>query len=168
MKTLTLFIALITLVSCSAPWHLQKAINKQPDIIKVVPDTVTRFINSVDTTYTDNGTVIRETIIEVKEVVNTVYIQPKSKYDYKSEKDSLKHALAMEKEKTKQAKAKGKEDVKKERIKARESIKKIREYERSKRVKERQENKRYGWIWWVLIFVLIIAFVLYVFKKILL
>jgi hypothetical protein len=168
MKTLSLFIALITLVSCSAPWHLQKAIDKQPDIINVVPDTVTKYIKSVDTTYTDTGTVIRETIIEVKEVVNTVYIQPKSRYDYKAERDSLKHALAMEREKTKQAKAKGKEDVKKERIRARELIKKAKEYEHTKRVKERQENKRYGWIWWIVIFVLIISFLLYLFRKLLL
>jgi hypothetical protein len=135
MKT-ALFTALLILSACSAPWHLQKAIKKQPDIIQVIPDTVTTLVNFRDTIWTERGYIVRDTLIEVKTVTNTVYIQPKSRFDYKAERDSLHHALAMEKQATKQA-----------RIQARQEIKNTKVEQRTKRTEIRQENRSNWWVW---------------------
>jgi hypothetical protein len=135
MKT-ALFTALLILSACSAPWHLQKAIKKQPDIIQVIPDTVTTWVNVKDTIWTKEGYLVRDTLIEIKTVTNTVYIQPKSRFDYKAERDSLRHVLAMEKQHIKQA-----------RLQTREAIKKAKEYERTKRTEIRVENRSNWWVW---------------------
>jgi hypothetical protein len=131
-----LFTALLILSACSAPWHLQKAIKKQPDIIQVIPDTVTTLVNFRDTIWTERGYIVRDTLIEVKTVTNTVYIQPKSRFDYKSERDSLRHALAMEKQATKQA-----------RIQARQEIKNTKVEQRTKRTEIRAKNRSNWWVW---------------------
>jgi hypothetical protein len=146
MKKITIILVLI-LSACSAPWHLQKAIKKQPDIIQVIPDTVTTFVNFRDTIWTERGYIVRDTLIEVKTVTNTIYIQPKSRFDYKSERDSLRHVLKMEKQATKQARIQSKEDVKKARFKAREAIKKNKQYESTLRTKIRRENRSNWWKW---------------------
>jgi hypothetical protein len=131
-----LLIIPILFAACSAPWHLQKAIKKQPDIIQVIPDTVTTWVNVKDTIWKERGYIIRDTLIEVKTVTNTVYIHPKSRFDYKSERDSLRHVLAMEKQ-----------HVKKARLDTREAIKKAKEYERTKRTEIRVENRSNWWVW---------------------
>jgi len=141
MKT-ALFTALVILSACSAPWHLQKAIKKQPDIIQMIPDTVTTWVNFRDTIWTERGYIVRDTLIEVKTVTNTVYIHPKSRFDYKAERDSLRHVLKMEKQATKQA-----------RIQARQDIKKAKEYERTKRTEIRVENRSNWWVWLLVGFV---------------
>jgi hypothetical protein len=146
IKKITIILVLI-LSACSAPWHLQKAIKKQPDIIQVIPDTVTTFVNFRDTIWTERGYIVRDTLIEVKTVTNTIYIQPKSRFDYKSERDSLRHVLKMEKEFTKQARIQSKEDVKKARFEAREAIKKTKQEEYTKRAKIRRENRSNWWKW---------------------
>jgi hypothetical protein len=146
MKKITIILVLI-LSACSAPWHLQKAIKKQPDIIQVIPDTVTTLVNFRDTIWTERGYIVRDTLIEVKTVTNTIYIQPKSRFDYKSERDSLRHVLKMEKEFTKQARIQSKEDVKKARFEAREAIKKNKQYESTLRTKIRRENRSNWWKW---------------------
>jgi hypothetical protein len=133
-----LLIIPILFAACSAPWHLQKAIKKQPDIIKVIPDTITTWVNVKDTIWTERGYIVRDTLIEVKTITNTIYIQPKSRHDYKSERDSLRHVLAMEKQATKQA-----------RLDTREAIKKAKEYERTKRTEIRVENRSNWWVWFV-------------------
>jgi len=146
MKT-ALFTALLILSACSAPWHLQKAIKKQPDIIQVIPDTVTTWVNLKDTIWTERGYIVRDTLIEVKTVTNTIYIHPKSRFDYKSERDSLRHVLKMEKQSTKQARIQSKEDVKKARFEAREAIKKNKQHESTLRTKIRRENPSNWWKW---------------------
>jgi hypothetical protein len=146
MKKITIILVLI-LSACSAPWHLQKAIKKQPDIIRVIPDTVTTWVNLKDTIWTERGYIVRDTLIEVKTVTNTIYIQPKSRFDYKSERDSLRHVLKMEKQSTKQARIQSKEDVKKARFEAREAIKKNKQHESTLRTKIRRENRSNWWKW---------------------
>jgi hypothetical protein len=131
-----LLIIPILFAACSAPWHLQKAIKKQPDIINAITDTVTTWVNLKDTIWTERGYIVRDTLIEVKTVTNTVYIHPKSRFDYKAERDSLRHVLKMEKQATKQA-----------RIQARQDIKKAKEYERTKRTEIRVENRSNWWVW---------------------
>jgi hypothetical protein len=131
-----LLIIPILFAACSAPWHLQKAIKKQPDIINAITDTVTTWVNLKDTIWTERGYIVRDTLIEVKTVTNTVYIQPKSRFDYKAERDSLRHALAMEKQATKQA-----------RIQARQEIKNTKVEQRTKRTEIRQENRSNWWVW---------------------
>jgi hypothetical protein len=146
IKKITIILVLI-LSACSAPWHLQKAIKKQPDIIQVIPDTVTTWVNVKDTIWTERGYIVRDTLIEVKTVTNTIYIQPKSRFDYKSERDSLRHVLKMEKQATKQARIQSKEDVKKARFEAREAIKKNKQHESTLRTKIRRENPSNWWKW---------------------
>jgi len=131
MKT-ALFAVLVILSACSAPWHLQKAIKKQPDIIRVIPDTVTTWINLQDTIWTERGYIVRDTLIEVKTVTNTIYIQPKSRHDYKAERDSLRHVLAMEKQATKQA---------------RHDVRKAKSEQRTKRIEIRAQNRSNWWKW---------------------
>ena len=131
MKT-ALFTALVILSACSAPWHLQKAIKKQPDIIQVIPDTVTTLVNFRDTIWTERGYIVRDTLIEVKRVTNTIYIHPKSRFDYKSERDSLRHVLAMEKQATKQA---------------RHDVRKAKSEQRTKRIEIRAQNRSNWWKW---------------------
>jgi hypothetical protein len=132
MKTKLLFTALLILSACSAPWHLQKAIKKQPDIIRVIPDTVTTWVSLKDTIWTERGYIVRDTLIEVKTVTNTIYIHPKSRHDYKSERDSLRHVLAMEKQATKQA---------------RHDVRKAKSEQRTKRIEIRAQNRSNWWKW---------------------
>jgi hypothetical protein len=137
-----LLIIPILFAACSAPWHLQKAIKKQPDIINAITDTITTWVNVKDTIWTERGYIVRDTMIEIQTITNTVYIHPKSRFDYKSERDSLRHVLAMEKQHTKQA-----------RLETREEIKKAKEYERTKRTEIRVENRSNWWVWFVVGFV---------------
>ena len=149
MKTKLLFTALLILSACSAPWHLQKAIKKQPDIIQVIPDTVTTWVNVKDTIWTERGYLVRDTLIEVKTVTNTIYIQPKSRHDYKSERDSLRHVLAMEKQATKQA---------------RHDVRKAKSEQRTKRIEIRAQ-KRSNWLKWLLAGIAIGLLIKYIWNK---
>jgi hypothetical protein len=63
MKKTTLFLILLILSSCSASWHLKKALKKQPDII--LCDTVITNVNHIDSIIVkkDTITLTKDTII---------------------------------------------------------------------------------------------------------
>jgi hypothetical protein len=85
MKTIVIILALIIFGGCSAQWHLNKALKKDPEIINTEADTLTNLsIRYVDTTITIN----RE--IPVKIVSDTVYLDSIVIPDVKASFDTIK------------------------------------------------------------------------------
>jgi len=140
MKTLTLLIALITLVSCDPVKRHNRLVDKYPyvhrDVTQVIHDTTTIIVPEIkhDTTF-----------IKTKEIDTFIIEKERLKVVIRQHFDTMYVDASCESD----------------------TITVYKEITVPMYVSEKHKNK-YGWIWWIVIFVLIIAFLLYLFKKILL
>jgi hypothetical protein len=126
MKT-TLLILLAILASCSTVWHYGKIESKDPNFWTQFNDTIQIPFKTYDTIYQDGDTIAIIERIEYRDtIIQTRTINPKSRFDYKAQRDQLRHALKLEKERTKQLK---------------DENKTLRTQSRTKRTVTRQTNR---------------------------
>jgi hypothetical protein len=102
MKT-PLIILLSILASCSTAWHYGKIESKDPNFWSQFSDTIQIPFKTYDTIYQDGDTIAIIERIEYRDtIIQTRTINPKSRFDYKAQRDQLRHELKLEKERTKQ------------------------------------------------------------------
>jgi hypothetical protein len=102
MKT-PLLILLAILASCSTAWHYGKIEKKDPNFWTQFNDTIQIPFKTYDTIYHDGDTIAIIERIEFRDtIIQTRTINPKSRFDYKAQRDQLRHELKLEKERTKQ------------------------------------------------------------------
>jgi len=104
-----LIIIALILSSCSADWHVRRAIFKQPNILQSDNDTIRMTDIRLDTIFYEDTFRLFQTITERDTVIQTRYLAPetryKIKYKYKTIKDTVKIAA---KERIKVVKAEAK------------------------------------------------------------
>jgi hypothetical protein len=126
MKT-TLIILIAILASCSTAWHYNKIESKDPNFWSQFNDTIQIPFKTYDTIYHDGDTIAIIERIEYRDtIIQTRTINPKSRFDYKAQRDQLRHELKLEKERTKQLK---------------DENKTLRTQSRTKRTVTRQTNR---------------------------
>jgi hypothetical protein len=134
----TIIILLAILTSCSTVWHYNKIERKDPNFWSRFNDTIQMPFVTYDTIYQDGDTIAIIQRIEYRDtIIQTRMINPKSRFDYKSEALQLRHALKMEKEQTKQLK----EDNKTLRTQSRTERTDIRQTNRTERTEARKEHR---------------------------
>jgi hypothetical protein len=102
MKT-PLIILLAILASCSTAWHYGKINKKDPNFWSQFNDTIQIPFKTYDTIFHEGDTIAIIERIEYRDtIIRTRTINPKSRFDYKAQRDQLRHELKMEKERTKQ------------------------------------------------------------------
>jgi hypothetical protein len=137
MKT-TLIILLAILASCSTAWHYNKIERKDPNFWSQFNDTIQIPFKTYDTIYQDGDTIAIIERIEYRDtIIQTRTINPKSRFDYKAQRDQLRHELKLEKERTKQLK----EDNKTLRTQSRTERADIRQTNRTERTETRKEHR---------------------------
>jgi hypothetical protein len=137
MKT-TLIILIAILASCSTAWHYNKIERKDPNFWSQFNDTIQIPFKTYDTIYQDGDTIAIIERIEFRDtIIQTRTINPKSRYDYKAQRDQLRHELKLEKERTKQLK----EDNKTLRTQSRTERTDIRQTNRTERTETRKEHR---------------------------
>jgi hypothetical protein len=135
-----LLILLAVLTSCSTAWHYNKIESKDPNFWTQFNDTIQMPFVTYDTIYQDGDTITIIERIEYRDtIIQTRTINPKSRYDYKSEALQLRHELKLEKERTKQLK----EDNKTLRTQSRTERTDIRQTNRTERTETRQSGKTF-------------------------
>ena len=104
-----LIIIALILSSCSADWHVRRAIFKQPNILQSDNDTIRMTDIRLDTIFYEDTFRLVQTITERDTVIQIRYLAPetryKMKYKYKTIKDTVKIAA---KERIKVVKAEAK------------------------------------------------------------
>jgi hypothetical protein len=139
MKT-TLLILLAILASCSTAWHYGKIERKDPNFWTQFNDTIQIPFKTYDTIYQDGDTIAIIERIEYRDtIIQTRTINPKSRFDYKAQRDQLRHELKLEKERTKQLK----DDNKTLRTQSRTKRTDIRQTNRTERTETRQSGKTF-------------------------
>jgi hypothetical protein len=139
MKT-TLLILLAILASCSTSWHYNKIERKDPNFWSQFSDTIQIPFKTYDTIYQDGDTIAIIERIEYRDtIIQTRTINPKSRFDYKAQRDQLRHELKLEKERTKQLK----DDNKTLRTQSRTERTDIRQTNRTERTETRQSGKTF-------------------------
>jgi hypothetical protein len=139
MKT-TLLILIAILASCSTAWHYQKIERKDPNFWSQFNDTIQIAFKTYDTIYHDGDTIAIIERIEYRDtIIQTRTINPKSRFDYKAQRDQLRHELKLEKERTKQLK----EDNKTLRTQSRTKRTVTRQTNRTERTETRQSGKTF-------------------------
>ena len=87
-------ILLIFLTSCSATWHMKKAVKKNPDIIQTKRDTVSIYIPKFDTIMGLDTFYIRTSYTRFDTIIDVKYIAPKTRYqtriEYKTHRDTVR------------------------------------------------------------------------------
>jgi hypothetical protein len=137
MKT-TLLILIAILASCSTSWHYNKIERKDPNFWSQFNDTIQIPFKTYDTIYQDGDTIAIIERIEYRDtIIQTRTINPKSRFDYKAQRDQLRHELKLEKERTKQLK----EDNKTLRTQSRTKRTDIRQTNRTERTETRKEHR---------------------------
>jgi hypothetical protein len=137
MKT-TLIILIAILASCSTAWHYQKIERKDPNFWTQFNDTIQIPFKTYDTIYHDGDTIAIIERIEYRDtIIRTRTINPKSRFDYKAQRDQLRHELKLEKERTKQLK----DDNKTLRTQSRTKRTVTRQTNRTERTETRKEHK---------------------------
>jgi hypothetical protein len=139
MKT-TLITLLLILASCSTAWHYNKIEKKDPNFWSQFNDTIQIPFKIYDTIYHEGDTIAIIERIEYKDtIIQTRTINPKSRFDYKAQRDQLRHALKLEKERTKQLK----DENKTLRTQSRTERADIRQTNRTERTETRQSGKTF-------------------------
>ena len=138
MKT-TLIILIAILASCSTAWHYGKIERKDPNFWSQFSDTIEREKVVWDTILVDGEVQIVPRVETVYEVIYVDRINPKSRYDYKLQRDQLRYLLNMEKERTKQLK----DDNKTLRTQSRTERTVTRQTNRTERTETRQSGKTF-------------------------
>jgi len=137
MKT-TLIILFAILASCSTAWHYQKIERKDPNFWSQFNDTIQMPFVTYDTIFHEGDTIAIIQRIEYRDtIIQTRTINPKSRFDYKSEALQLRHTLKMEREQTKQLK----EDNKTLRTQSRTERTDIRQTNRTERTETRKQHR---------------------------
>jgi hypothetical protein len=137
MKT-PLIILIAILASCSTAWHYQKIERKDPNFWTQFNDTIQIPFKTYDTIYHDGDTIAIIERIEYRDtIIRTRTINPKSRFDYKAQRDQLRHELKLEKERTKQLK----DDNKTLRTQSRTKRTVTRQTNRTERTETRKEHK---------------------------
>jgi hypothetical protein len=139
MKT-PLIILIAILASCSTAWHYQKIERKDPNFWTQFNDTIQIPFKTYDTIYHDGDTIAIIERIEYRDtIIQTRTINPKSRFDYKAQRDQLRHELKLEKERTKQLK----DENKTLRTQSRTKRTDIRQTNRTERTETRQSGKTF-------------------------
>jgi hypothetical protein len=139
MKT-TLIILIAIFASCSTAWHYQKIESKDPNFWSQFSDTIQIPFKTYDTIYHDGDTIAIIERIEYRDtIIQTRTINPKSRYDYKAQRDQLRHELKLEKERTKQLK----DENRTMRTQSRTKRTDIRQTNRTERTETRQSGKTF-------------------------
>lgn len=134
----TLLILLAILASCSTSWHYGKINKKDPNFWSQFNDTIQIPFKTYDTIYHDGDTIAIIERIEFRDtIIQTRTIKPKSRFDYKAQRDQLRHELKLEKQRTKQLK----EDNKTLRTQSRTERTDIRQTNRTERTETRKEHR---------------------------
>ena len=137
-------IILLLLASCSPSWHVNKAIKKQPNLFAHESDTIRLELTKYDTIRTLEGYEVVRVKFDTIIVTNTKVVQAKSKYDYKAERDSLRHDLK---------KAKVRYDFVQDSLK--NALKLAKENTKVVKVVEKSKNK--GWAKWIFLSILLLV-----------
>jgi hypothetical protein len=137
MKT-PLLILIAILASCSSAWHYNRIERKDPNFWTQFNDTIQIPFKMYDTIYQDGDTITIIERIEYRDtIIQTRTINPKSRFDYKAQRDQLRHELKLEKEQTKQLKAENKTL----RTQSRTERTDIRQTNRTERTETRKEHR---------------------------
>ena len=91
-------ILILSLSSCTTAFHHRQIMKKDPNFYQTVSDTIRVPVTTYDTIFMDGDTIaivervtLRDTIIQIRT------INPKSRYDFKSEKERLRHEFKVTK-----------------------------------------------------------------------
>jgi hypothetical protein len=148
-KMAFLLVMSFSLFSCSTAWHYNKIERKDPNFWSQFSDTIEREKIVWDTVIIDGQVQIVPRVETVYEIIEVDRINPKSKFDYKLQRDQLRHLLNMEKERTKQLKsensmlkAKSKHQEKTAQIQARMEKRMADSYNKVLKTYSRQETKQ--------------------------
>jgi hypothetical protein len=135
-----LIILIAILASCSTAWHYNKIERKDPNFWSQFNDTIQIPFKMYDTIYQDGDTITIIERIEYRDtIIQTRTINPKSRFDYKAQRDQLRHELKLEKEQTKQLK----DDNKTLRTQSRTERTDIRQTNRTERTETKQSGKTF-------------------------
>ena len=138
MKALVILSTICLLASCSTAWHYNKIEKKDPNFWSQFNDTIQIPFKTYDTIYHEGDTIAIIERIEFRDtIIQTRTINPKSRYNYKSEALQLRHELKLEKERTKQLK----EDNKTLRTESRTKRTVTRQTNRTERTETRKEHR---------------------------
>jgi hypothetical protein len=144
-----IIILFAVLTSCSTAWHYQKIERKDPNFWSQFNDTIEREKVVWDTLVVDGEVRIVPRVETVYEVIYVDRINPKSKFDYKLQRDQLRHLLNMEKQRTKQLKSensmlkvKARKEEKTAQLKARMEKRMADSYNKVLKTYSRQETKQ--------------------------
>lgn len=126
----------LILSSCGAPWHIKRAVKKDPSIIQTQSDTVRFQVNRIDTIETMlNDTIFREfrtTLVDTFVVTNYKFIDG---YDVRTNTQV-------------------RQDARTERTEARQDNKTER---KNKKQEERTERKKFGRSFWFILGAVLLA-----------
>jgi hypothetical protein len=169
MKAIIILCSICTLLACSPTWHIQRAIKKDPSILKGQTDTIRISTKEVvlDTTFTDSVIVDNDRltirVVKLNGVMKLYYKLKEFEFDTIFHThlidvyDTLKlkkhrYEYRYEKEiKIREIKEKGKTD----RLNIRKGALTSRQEEKTKRTVERRKGMRIRIIIWSLILILI-------------
>ena len=143
----TIYIIPFLLIGCKSPQQLiDKAVKKQPDILSQF-DTVIQVPEIYyDTIYHSDTFELVRTIRMTDTIIKVQQIAPKSKYDYKHERDVLRHELKMAKIEAQKYKDSLTEARKTAKIEGRTNRTDIRRSKRAEIVKEKARTKPWMWL----------------------
>ena len=140
MKALVILITACLIASCSTAWHYGKIERKDPNFWSQFNDTIQIAFKTYDTIYHEGDTIAIIERIEYRDtIIRTRTINPKSRFDYKAQRDQLRHELKLEKERTKQLK----EDNKTLRTQSRTKRTVTRQTNRTERTETRRSGKTF-------------------------
>jgi hypothetical protein len=140
MKALVILTTICLLASCSTAWHYGKIESKDPNFWSQFNDTIQIPFKTYDTIYHEGDTIAIIERIEYRDtIIRTRTINPKSRFDYKAQRDQLRHELKLEKERTKQLK----EDNKTLRTQSRTKRTVTRQTNRTERTETRRSGKTF-------------------------
>ena len=82
MRYILLF---LTFTSCTSVWHFNKALKKQPNLMQEYSDTISIFIPQHDTIWMNDTFLIQTTYIKHDTIIDIKVIEPKTRYQIKTE-----------------------------------------------------------------------------------
>lgn len=117
------FILILLLSSCSSAWHFNRAVKKDPNIIKSERDTISILIPQYDTIWHVDTFEIQTTYTRIDTVLDVRVIEPKTRYqirtEYKTHRDTIRLIRYVTRQEAKNERIKARNEVRLQRVQSR-------------------------------------------------